>query len=310
MKEEIDKERIVFGSDETTVPSVRRDLFDKDEQVMRSVIFSYAQKASQDFARIFDGSIVFDNPKSYRDMQRLIEYLTEPDDIVLDFFAGSGTTAHGVLLANRGGEGRRRFVLVQLPEPLQERDRVGQAAIRLCDGRHAPRNIAEITKERVRRVIQELEQEDAGTLDLSGAKMQDRGFRVFRLAESNFTPWKTAESATGDELARQLELHTDHVREGRSANDLLYEILLKSGFPPTTPVETIELAGKSVYTAAEGALVVCLDRELTLELIRSIAERKPERVVCLDEGFAGNDQLKTNAVHIFRSKGVTSFKTV
>lgn len=99
-------------------------------------------------------------------------------------------------------------------------------------------------------------------------------------------------------------------RDGSSAQDILYEILLKSGFPLTTPVETLTLAGKTVYSVAGGALFICLDRDLTLELIRTIAEQKPERVVCLDEGFAGNDQLKANAVQIFKTKGITSFKTV
>jgi adenine-specific DNA-methyltransferase len=90
----------------------------------------------------------------------------------------------------------------------------------------------------------------------------------------------------------------------------LYEILLKTGFPLTTPVETLTLSGKSIYSIAGGALFICLERQLNLELIRAMAEAKPERVVCLDEGFAANDQLKANAVQIFKTKGVTSFKTV
>ena len=85
-------------------------------------------------------------------------------------------------------------------------------------------------------------------------------------------------------LERQLELHIEHIREGRSAEDILYEILLKSGFPLTTPVETMELGGKTVYSLAGGALLICLEKELTLELIRAIAGLQPERVVCLDAG--------------------------
>ncbi|MCI0423444.1 MAG: site-specific DNA-methyltransferase, partial [Acidobacteria bacterium] len=87
-------------------------------------------------------------------------------------------------------------------------------------------------------------------------------------------------------------------------------ILLKSGFPLTTPVEAQSLAGKIVYSVACGALFICLEWVLTLELLRAMADKNPERVVCLDEGFAGNDQLKTNAVQIFMTKGVTSFKTI
>ncbi len=85
---------------------------------------------------------------------------------------------------------------------------------------------------------------------------------------------------------------------------------MKSGYELTAPVEALQLAGMTVHSVSSGALLVCLERELTLDLIRAIAERKPERVVCLDEGFAGNDQLKANAVQIFKTQGVTSFRTV
>ena len=112
------------------------------------------------------------------------------------------------------------------------------------------------------------------------------------------------------DLEKQLELHVAHVLTDRTTDDILYEILLKSGFTLTTPVEQITLAGKTVHSVADGALLICMERELTLELIRAIAARKPARVVCLDVGFAGNDQLKANAVQIFKNKGVTSFKTI
>ena len=111
-------------------------------------------------------------------------------------------------------------------------------------------------------------------------------------------------------MERQLELHVEHIRGGRTDDDILYELLLKSGYALTAPVEKQTLAGKTVYDVAGGLFIICLERELTLDLIRAIAERKPERVVLLDEGFAGNDQLKANAVQTFKTKGVTSFKTV
>lgn len=162
----------------------------------------------------------------------------------------------------------------------------------------------------MRRVIKKLDDADAGKLDLDNAGAQDRGFRVFKLAESNFKPWDEEAPKDAAGLERQLELHIDHIRDGRGADDLLYEILLKSGFPLATPVEALALAGKTVHSVAGGALLICLERELSLELIRAMAATKPERVVCLDEGFAGNDQLKANAVQIFKTQGVTSFKTV
>ena len=161
----------------------------------------------------------------------------------------------------------------------------------------------------MRRVIQKLNDEDASKLDLDGASTQDRGFRVFKLAESNFKPWNAEAPHDVQTLERQLELHVDHVREGRTAEDILYEILLKSGFALTAPVERLVLADKTVYTVAENVLFVCLEGTLTLELLRAMAARKPERVVCLDESFAGNDQLKANAVQLFKSRGAV-FKTV
>ena len=159
-------------------------------------------------------------------------------------------------------------------------------------------------------MIKNLNDEDKSKLPLENRK-QDRGFRVFKLAESNFKTWN-ADIPSGDvaALKKQLELHINHIRDGRTPDDILYEILLKSGFPLPTPVEKLTMDGKTVFSTAGRALLICLERNLTLEFIRAMAEQKPERIVCLDEGFSGNDQLKANAVQIFKTKGVTSFKTV
>jgi len=220
---------------------------------------------------------------------------TKGNDLILDFFTGSGTIAHAVLDLNQQDGGNRKSILVQLPEPT---------------GREDYPTIADITKERVRRVIQKLNEEDAGKLDLDADIRRDRGFRVFKLDESNFKPWNADVSHYADLLEEQLEMNVEHIRDSRSQDDILYEILLKSGYPLTAPVEKLSLAGKAVHSVAGGVLFICLERKLTLELIRAMAGLKPERVVCLDEGFAGNDQLKANAVQIFKTKGITSFKTV
>ena len=249
---------------------------------------------TKELAALF-GRKVFDNPKPVLLVKRMLEHGTVCDSVVLDFFAGSGTTAQAVLEQNRQDGGKRKFVLVQLPETIE-------------GGEYA--TIADICKERVRRVIKKLDEEDAGTFDMDCGTKLDRGFRVFKLDQSNFTTWDAGIEHRPEKLERQLELHIEHIRDGRGADDILYELLLKSGYPLTVPVEKQTLAGKTVYNVAGGLFVICLERELTLDLIRAIAERKPERVVLLDEGFAGNDQLKANAVQIFKTKGVTSFKTV
>lgn len=252
-----------------------------------------SKKASIDLREIM-GDSVFDNPKPIGLLTKLLQIAPESnaDGLILDFFAGSGTTAQAVIELNKQTGTNHKFILVQLPEPVE-------------DDKFA--TIANITKERVRRVIKKLNDEEAGQLPMGGK--QDRGFRVFKLTESNFKGWEASVPKDSTALAQQLELHIDHIREGRTSEDILYEILLKSGFPLTTPVEKIELEGKAVYSAAGGGMLICMEKELSLEVIRAMAEKKPQRVICLDLGFAGNDQLKANAVQIFKTKEVV-FKTV
>ncbi len=292
-------------------PERRLDVFEKDyleqdgavrrikpKSVMAGTSYS-TDGATKAFRQLLP-DVEFPNPKPVPFIQDLVGYSTVPggDEIVLDFFAGSGTTAHAVLEQNGKDGGNRKFILVQLPEPT---------------GREDYPTIADITKERVRRVIGRLAQrtdQDQGGLFKEDAVPADLGFRVFKLAESNFTTWDADAARDEASLARQLELHTDHIREGRTDRDLLFEVVLKDGFALTARVETLTLAGKTVYSVADGGLLLCLERELTLGLVRAIAEQRPERVVCLDEGFTGNDQLKANAVQIFRGAGVVRFKTV
>ncbi len=295
--------RIWWGKTGNNRPGIKRFLSEVREGVVPQTYWPWKEvgstrNAKQELSRILEaasGEDLFITPKPTKLIRRMLQVATNDDSIVVDFFSGSGSTGHAVLEANAANAGSRRFILVQLPEPT---------------GRKDYPTIADICKERVRRVIGKMNEEDAGKLDLGGGAKQDRGFRVFKLAESNLTTWDADKPKDAEALAKQLELHVDHIRHGRSSDDLLYEILLKDGFALTTPVEKPVVAGKQLYSASGGALLVCLERALTLELIRAMAERKPERVVCLDAGFAGNDQLKANAVQIFRASGVTKFRTV
>jgi adenine-specific DNA-methyltransferase len=290
--------RIYFGKEGESQPGVIRYLSEVEGLVpwtwWPSSEVGHTDEARKEIREIFGSQTVYDTPKPTRLLRRIVEIGSTSDGLILDFFAGSGTTGHAVLEINRQDGGNRRFILVQLPEPT---------------GREDYKTIAEIAKERVRHVIKKFDTEDTGGLDLEGQKKHDRGFQVFKLAESNFKTWDADKSDNAERLERQLELHAEHLREGRSSPDFLYEILLKSGFSLTSPVEQVTLAGQSVYSIAGGVLLISLERKLTLETIRSIADKKPERVVCLDEGFAGNDQLKTNAVQTFKAKGIV-FRTV
>ena len=244
---------------------------------------------------LFDGKAPFDFPKPPILIRKLFDIAgAEDDDVVLDFFCGSGTTAHAVFEHNRDSDCALRFILVQLPESVE--------------GEYP--NVAEITKERVRRAVKKLNAEDVGKLALENDTKRDLGFKVFKLHGSNFKAWNADIAKEPVALAKQLEMHVQHIVDGRTQDDLLFEILLKSGFALSTPIETLHLASKTVYSVEQGAMLVCLDSELTPAVIQAMADRQPVRVICLDAGFAGNDQLKTNAVQQMRARGVTKFQPV
>lgn len=283
---------IHFGPDETTIPCRKSYLHLIDSEPFQSVFYKDGRAATLELERLMGGGLV-EFPKDKEVLMGFLGLTTSDDSIVLDFFAGSGTTAQAVLEANASDEGRRKFILVQLPEPT---------------GRADYPNIAEITKERVRRVIGKLNAAEAGLLRPANEARPDRGFRVFQLASSNFKPWDADRSKDAAALERQLFDHLEHVLEGRSEQDLLYEILLKDGFELSTPIETIEVKGFRVHRVAEGAMLICLQDALTHELIVALAELHPERVVFLDRGFRDNDQLKANAAKLFASKTGESFK--
>ncbi len=282
--------------------------------------------ASNKLAALFGGTLPFDTPKSTKMLLDLTQWFTCAEDIVLDFFSGSGTTAHAVLELNKQDGGERKFIMVQLPEPLDPNEPKHKSAYEFCVANRLKTNIAEIGKERIRRIIKKQNADGAeatvkGTPrpelfphaesgDLVPPRSLDIGFKVFKLQSSNFKAWNTEQPKDDAQLVKQLALHTDHLVEGRSQEDVLYELLLKSGFPLDTKVEKIILAEKHVFSVAEGAMLICLDMQLTTDVINAMAAQKPERVICLDAGFAENDQLKTNAVQTMKAKGVIRFQTV
>ena len=311
MKQEIDAGNIVFGEDHTTIPSVRTDLFVKDQQVMRSVQFSYAQKASQDFAELFDGKAVFQNPKSYRDLQKLVSYFTEPGDLVLDFFAGSGTMGHGVMLANakQASATSRRFILVQIPEPLDAEDKDQKLAAQLCVALGMPLNLAEITKERLRR-------SGAAVKAANPLFSDDTGFRVFKLASTNIRAWDPNPA----DLATSLFENLEHLDRGRSDEDILYEVLLKLGLDLCVPVETRLVGSKKVFSIGGGVLLTCLDSQISVAdaepLALGIVAWHREQLVlgevhCVfrDSAFE-NDVAKTNLAAILEQHGIAKVRSL
>lgn len=295
MQEEIEKGRVVFGLDEKTLPRIRRNLFESDSQVMRSVNFSYAQTATTEFNKLFDNMRIFENPKHFRDIEQLIQYVSSSkDDVVLDFFAGSATTAHATLNQNKKDNGNRKFIMVQLPEPCAPDTEAFKAGYK---------TIADIGKERIRRVIKKLNDEQEGKLDLENGLKQDRGFKVFKLDRSNFKQWqKLAPDSMPEKILEQLELHIDHITPEAKQEELLYEILIKAGFTMTVKILTKTIAGQPVFAIADGSLLICLEPEVTKDLVEAVAEAQPKQFFCLDSAFQGNDQLKANAVQTFAAR--------
>ena len=242
-----------------------------------------------------EGNMPFQNGKKPVAMlRRILAMQPDKDCIVMDFFAGSASTAHAVLEQNKDDGGKRRFIMVQLPEECDPTSDVYKEGFR---------KVSDVGKERLRRVLSTLTKEQTGTLDLHGTGTMDLGFRIFSLDRSNFRLWDGAQPGEDPEkIAKQLELHEQHIDPNATQEDILYELLLKAGFPLTTKVEKVEMAGKDLFSIAEGALLICLQDEITKELIKAMADADPLQVICLDSGFKNNDQLKANAVQTFKAR--------
>lgn len=250
----------------------------------------YTRNGTAEVKELFDYRAM-DFPKPTELLREVINQSLVDGGIVLDFFAGSGSTAHA-LLANQvaGNSIGTKFVLVQLPEPIEG----GTEAY--SDGL---RTIAALGRKRIRLAAQELKNETDSRANI------DFGFRAFALAPSAFSKWDARSDETQDDLLTKLQEHAQH-RLDAADDDILFEVLLKDGFALSTKVERRTLGGSEVYSIADGALLICLERNLTKETIDALADLAEDsdaaRVVCLDAGFQGNDQLKANAVQTFKSR--------
>jgi len=282
--QEYRKGRVVFGPDETTVPSVRTNLFDSKTQALRSVLFSYAQTATQEFQKIFDGQKVFDNPKHFEDLRKLVDYLSDEGDIVLDFFAGSGSTAHGVMLAN----GRRQFILVQFPEAISEKKSTGKRALAL-----GLKKVSDITIARNNRVIARLQREAAGLLPGTPERTfaESLGFKVYKLATSAFPRVEFAPDPDKSE-AENIELLKQYIRDKEKTfhiqwdrETVLDEVLLKNGFQLNyTLTPRPEFTKNEVFLAkdAHKESLICLDQSLDATTVDHFKKHTEHFFICLE----------------------------
>jgi len=290
---ELDAEnRIHWGPDGNNMPRLKRYLSDVKAGLVPQTLWKYqdvghtqeAKKAMLEAVEFKNEDVVFDTPKPPRLIKRALQLATKSstEDVVLDFFAGSGTTGQAVLELNKEDGGNRRFILVQLPE---------QTEIKQFP------TIATITRERVRRVIAKMNEADAGKLDVADSASQDRGFKALRLAASNFKIWDDeGGDSDADTVAAQLELFANNLLPDAAPEDILFEILLKAGYDLNVSREEIVIAGQSVYAIAGEAMLICLERQITREALAGMIARKPQGVVCLDEAFHGDDALLTNTL--------------
>lgn len=299
LQEEIAKGHVVFGKDETTVPRVRMNLFEADKEVLRSVHFSYAQTATNEFVKIFDGKRVFENPKSVDDIKKLVEYITAKTDgdIILDFFSGSATTAHAVMQLNAEDGGNRHFILVQLPELCDEKSEAYKARYK---------NICEIGKERIRRAGKKILEEHTQVTMAEDNHPLDVGFRVFKLDTSNLKTWEGTpiENEQLNLLYQRMNNMIHRVKPERTDLDMIYEIMLKLGVPLTYSVTPFSINNKAVYGVGDDCLLlVCLGENVQPEDMEQMTEYAPAKIIISRDSFA-DDTAMANAYYILRDHGI------
>jgi len=286
MEELVRDKRILFPKSPTGRPREKkfRSELSSEFASFPTIIDDIFTAAGTSEIRNLFGIQYIDFPKPCELVGKLIKQVTELGDIVVDFFAGSCTTAHAVMQLNAQDGGDRKFICVQLAEPCEEESEAFNAGFK---------TIADIGKERIRRAGKKIRKEKEGNLKFDKNAL-DLGFKVFRLEESNFKQWRE-KVKTGEELKEQMRLFVDNVKKGAAAEDMLFEIILKnSRFDLNVKIEKQSCDGVDYYRLADGVEIVCLADRITKKLVDKIVKDKPERFTCLDIAFKNNDQLKTN----------------
>ncbi|MGR6772135.1 site-specific DNA-methyltransferase [Pectobacterium brasiliense] len=282
--EEVAKGRVVFGPDETTVPRVRTSLFENSDQVMTSVHYSYAQTSANEFNTLFDGRRVFENPKPISDLRRLIAYVTGPDDLICDFFAGSATTAHAVMKLNAEDGGNRRHIMVQVAEAINEKHEAYLAGFK---------TIPELSRERIRR---------AGKKVLESACHEnwnkDVGFRTLKIDTSNMADVYYTPDALHE---ANLDLFVENIKPDRTPEDLLFQVMLDWGVDLSLPINKQSIQGKDVFFVDGNVLAACFDASGSIDeaFVKELAKHQPLRVVFRDAGYK-NSAVKINVEQIFK----------
>ena len=285
MEEEIVAGHIWFGVDGNGVPRKKTYLADRTGKTMwtwwPNSEVGHTQEATKEIAALLGKSGIMDFPKPLRLMKRIVHIASAPESIILDFFSGSATTAHAVMQLNAEDGGHRKFIMVQLPEETDPKSEAYKAGYK---------NICEIGKERIRRAGKKIKEENPlTTQDL------DIGFRVLKLDSSNMKDvYYTSDAYSKD----MFDMLADNIKEDRTPEDLLFQVMLDLGIPLSAKIEESVIAGKKVFKVEGNYLIACFDSNLTEETIKAIAQQRPYYFVMRDSSMA-NDSVATNFEQIF-----------
>lgn len=280
--------RIWFGLQGDNVPRIKRFLAEVKQSITPMTIWKYSevghsQEAKQNLKKLFDNIAVFDYPKSINLIKRCIQLYTNKNDIILDFFSGSATTAHATIQSNVEDNGNRKFIMVQLPEETAENNEAFKAGYT---------NICEIGKERIRRAGKKIKEEFGDK-----AKNLDIGFRVFKVDSSNMKDvYYTADKYTQNDL----DSYINNIKEDRSEEDLLFQVLLDMGIMLSSSIKTEIIADKKVFNVEDNFLLACFDKDITDEVITAMANKQPDYAVLRDFGMI-DDSVAINFEQIFKT---------
>jgi adenine-specific DNA-methyltransferase len=255
------------------------------------------------------GSEIFSNPKPTKLIRHLVRIASMESELIVDFFAGSGTTGHAVMAQNAADSSNRRYILVQLPERLDFEDKDQKVAADYCKKLKKPLTIAELTKERLRRAAKRIKEE---TPMFAG----DLGFRVFKLDSTNIQEWEPK----SEDLTQTLAESVEHLKTDRSEADILYELLLKLGLDLCVPIEKRAIAGKDVHAIGGGVLMACLPEKITaaeveklglgiVEWHKALVPAGDTTCVFRDSAFA-DDVAKTNLAAILNQNGIATVRSL
>lgn len=279
LDELVKKGYILFGEDETKVPRVKRYLKEYEFELPSTVFYKPGASASSEIQRIF-GNKVFEHPKDRNELKRIFDFIRNKDALILDFFSGSATTAHAVMQLNAEDGGNRKFIMVQLPEITAEKSEARKAGYdTICD----------IGEERIRRAGKKIKEETGADIDY--------GFRVLRVDSTNM---RDVYYRTQDLKQTEIELLADNIKEDRTPEDLLFQVMLELDILLSSKIEEKDIAGKKVFMVEDNYLIACFDVGVTEEVVTAIAKKNPVYAVFRDSSIA-SDAVMTNFEQIFKT---------